>query len=329
MKKYKFAFTLFEVLITIGIIGAVAAITIPTMISNYQNKKYQTSAVVDAAKVQQNFELMNAAAKFSRHKNTEEFVEAMKEYGKIVRTCSKNEISKCFYTGENLQQKIKYIYINDPVNDVNKTKLTQAVQNNCGYSAKEAKEVVNKYVPGYFTCNGSYSNLIKELKGTGIKCKYTEYPSINELISKNLGHESWGTEPMAVEFINNFSAILTYNPKCKQAAYTRSMDIKQCVEMLIDVTNSNNPNMYGKDVRWLKDILYPSSTGDVIVTDYGSATKVQLIKLCRQYTGLGLREAKEIIENLPWVITIDDIGEDKLQELIEELDSLGADYIAE
>lgn len=41
MKKF-FAFTLAEVLITLGIIGVVAALTIPTLISNHQKKVYVT-----------------------------------------------------------------------------------------------------------------------------------------------------------------------------------------------------------------------------------------------------------------------------------------------
>lgn len=43
MKKKNFnAFTLAEVLITLGIIGVVAALTIPTLISSYQKKEYVT-----------------------------------------------------------------------------------------------------------------------------------------------------------------------------------------------------------------------------------------------------------------------------------------------
>lgn len=42
MKK-KTAFTLAEVLVTIGIIGIVSAITMPTLISNHQNKVFATS----------------------------------------------------------------------------------------------------------------------------------------------------------------------------------------------------------------------------------------------------------------------------------------------
>ena len=37
------AFTLAEVLITLGIIGVVAAITIPTLMANYQKAQYVTA----------------------------------------------------------------------------------------------------------------------------------------------------------------------------------------------------------------------------------------------------------------------------------------------
>ena len=39
----KSAFTLAEVLITLGIIGVVAALTIPSLISNYQDKQFKTA----------------------------------------------------------------------------------------------------------------------------------------------------------------------------------------------------------------------------------------------------------------------------------------------
>ncbi|MCM1339461.1 MAG: type II secretion system GspH family protein [Muribaculaceae bacterium] len=42
MKKFKFAFTLAEVLVTLGIIGVVAAMTIPTLSNNLRGKKLQS-----------------------------------------------------------------------------------------------------------------------------------------------------------------------------------------------------------------------------------------------------------------------------------------------
>ncbi len=56
--KVKFAFTLAEVLITLGIIGIVAAMTIPTLISNYQKKQTVT-------KLQKAISVLNQAYKLS------------------------------------------------------------------------------------------------------------------------------------------------------------------------------------------------------------------------------------------------------------------------
>ena len=56
--KVKFAFTLAEVLITLGIIGIVAAMTIPTLISNYQKKQTVT-------KLQKAISIFNQAYKMS------------------------------------------------------------------------------------------------------------------------------------------------------------------------------------------------------------------------------------------------------------------------
>ena len=41
MKKFK-AFTLAEVLVTLGIIGVVSAMTVPTLMQNYQRQSYVT-----------------------------------------------------------------------------------------------------------------------------------------------------------------------------------------------------------------------------------------------------------------------------------------------
>ena len=46
----KKGFTLAEVLITLGIIGVVAALTIPTLVQNYQTKSWATASQVFEAK---------------------------------------------------------------------------------------------------------------------------------------------------------------------------------------------------------------------------------------------------------------------------------------
>jgi len=60
--KNKAAFTLAEVLITLGIIGVVAAITIPTMVSNYRKRVVTT-------KLQRVYSVMNQAIRMSTAEN--------------------------------------------------------------------------------------------------------------------------------------------------------------------------------------------------------------------------------------------------------------------
>lgn len=59
-KKRKLAFTLAEVLITLGIIGIVAAITIPQLINNYKAKRLRTQFLKSYSTIQQAFKKMEA-----------------------------------------------------------------------------------------------------------------------------------------------------------------------------------------------------------------------------------------------------------------------------
>ena len=58
--KVKLAFTLAEVLITLGIIGVVAAMTIPTLMSNYRKKQLETQ-------IKANYSLVQQAIKFAEY----------------------------------------------------------------------------------------------------------------------------------------------------------------------------------------------------------------------------------------------------------------------
>ena len=60
MRKMKIGFTLAEVLITLGIIGVVAAITIPNMINNSKAAKLRSQFLKAHSSVQQAYRLMLA-----------------------------------------------------------------------------------------------------------------------------------------------------------------------------------------------------------------------------------------------------------------------------
>lgn len=89
-------FTLAEVLITLGIIGVVAAMTIPTLIQDYQTKVWATSASVFEKKLETALKTMNTQQTLAGHTTTMDFVEELSKHFKITRICSTDELSNCF-----------------------------------------------------------------------------------------------------------------------------------------------------------------------------------------------------------------------------------------
>ena len=100
MKNYslKRAFTLAEVLITLGIIGVVAALTIPTLINNYQKKVLKTQFMKKYAEISQsvllaknetngNFKAYCVLFDGTNYYNQAECKAMFNKYFKVVGTC--------------------------------------------------------------------------------------------------------------------------------------------------------------------------------------------------------------------------------------------------
>lgn len=104
-KKRKNAFTLAEVLITIGIIGVVAAITIPTLVKNVQDYQYKVAYKKAYSEAQQ--ALLNANGQDSMnetpyaqdnqvfYKNFQAFMDQFK----ITKKCINNDNEECWDSG--------------------------------------------------------------------------------------------------------------------------------------------------------------------------------------------------------------------------------------
>ena len=92
----KAAFTLAEVLITLAIIGVVAAITIPSLVKNYNEKAWGTAKDVFEKRLEVAAKQLNTEEKLAGYSNTMDFVNELKKYIKITRVCDNNNITKCF-----------------------------------------------------------------------------------------------------------------------------------------------------------------------------------------------------------------------------------------
>ena len=92
----KTGFTLAEVLITLGILGVVAAITIPTLMSNYKQRAWDTAATVFERKLEESLKAMNTQQTLAGYRNTADFVSELSKHFKITRVCKNDDLLTCF-----------------------------------------------------------------------------------------------------------------------------------------------------------------------------------------------------------------------------------------
>lgn len=89
MSKYisRNAFTLAEVLITLGILGVVAAMTIPTLIEGFQVKSWNGAASSFEGKLGEAMRVMNSQGLLAGNGTTERFISQLQKQMKIVKVC--------------------------------------------------------------------------------------------------------------------------------------------------------------------------------------------------------------------------------------------------
>ena len=92
----KAAFTLAEVLITLAIIGIVAALTIPTLVQNFQTRSWDTASEVFQRKLEESLKVMNVQGTLAGYTTTEAFVDELSKHIKITRICDNDDITTCF-----------------------------------------------------------------------------------------------------------------------------------------------------------------------------------------------------------------------------------------
>ncbi len=96
----KLAFTLAEVLITLGIIGVVAALTMPVLISNVQDRVKQKRVENIKQKLSKVTDKMAVQSGLIGYGDTMSFVQEMSKHMKLAKICDNNHISDCWPTEE-------------------------------------------------------------------------------------------------------------------------------------------------------------------------------------------------------------------------------------
>ena len=96
----KVAFTLAEVLITLGIIGIVAALTLPAFISNVQGRIQAKRVENINQKLSKVMDKMAVQSGLIGYPDTMAFVQEMKKHMSIAKVCDNSHLSECWGTTE-------------------------------------------------------------------------------------------------------------------------------------------------------------------------------------------------------------------------------------
>ena len=92
------AFTLAEVLITLGIIGVVAAIVMPSLITNVNDRVREKRIQNIKQKFSKATDKMLVTSGLNNYASTEAFVKELQKHFKIAKVCDNSNIDKCWPT---------------------------------------------------------------------------------------------------------------------------------------------------------------------------------------------------------------------------------------
>ena len=142
------AFTLAEVLITLSIIGVVAALTIPSMIENHNDKAWKTAKDLWSKKLVEATRQMNIDGVMTGvASTTEDYMNYFKKYVKVIKTCENDKLENCYAP--------KFVQTGDKETEVEVSTLTNASAlgqkgwntNTIGFVIADGTTVVMAYNP--------------------------------------------------------------------------------------------------------------------------------------------------------------------------------------
>ena len=249
----KLAFTLSEILITLVIIGVVAALTIPSLMNSTMDQEY-----IAASK-----RIMNSVAEAGRQMSVEDDIKRYRNVTDFVeRGLSKRiDINKyCAPSGQGSKQ-------------------TTGVPSDCGFAEN------------YTTPEGdSQSPVINFRQEISLK-NFGAYYGWGGVSEGSAGTNH--LKSYAFQMSNGYSILLFYNPKCKKPRdnWEKRTDSDgnipyyTCMSGVYDMNGKKGPNQMGRDMGTFS-VMYPgiTSIASAALPDVGAiAKKVQNNLLATKY----------------------------------------------
>lgn len=220
----KLAFTLAEVLITLGIIGVVAAMTMPSLISNYQQKQYEAKY----AKAQN---VMANGIKMMMAQNDIYDVAELPIMSCSDDTCRNEELSKVFksYSIVTDRSKLPEKYKNDP----SLMKVIENADKNL-LSRLNFDENIVKAATFNWSTDPDFVFRLEDSMLIGIKKA--------SMTKSELGIDS---NEMDTEMAPHGISTRKINNGIRPSL---TVDTVTCLQIFVDVNGSTAPNTVGKDM---------------------------------------------------------------------------------
>ena len=227
----KRAFTMAEILLSLTIIGVVAAITLPSLIGNINERTWNTQKKALHARMAQALALMPQ----------------LNGYGTFVASTTSNAGS------DNTAQ----TFITEGLSKVLK------ITNVCTYDKLTDCGIASSYT----TLSGSAKTVATDLLTFAplFSDSYATASRVNE-VSFN-----YNTKAAAFETQNGESIVLYYNPYCQdnknvQPGYWDHAQQYMCANFVVDLNGAKGPNKVGQDISFITAI-YPNNP-DVVAPDF-------------------------------------------------------------
>ena len=145
MNRFK-AFTLAEVLITLGVIGVVAAVTLPSFMTNVTQRINSERQANIAQKVTQAMEHMRAHGLLNtQYPTTEAFVDELQKYLKVTKRCEGDKIAECWPTSTVTMSDGEELEVSKAKTGANLSLSTET--NNVGLILADGAAIILNYNP--------------------------------------------------------------------------------------------------------------------------------------------------------------------------------------
>lgn len=268
MKKK--GFTLTEILIALTVIGIAAALAVPSLIGEFNERSWNTKRQALYARFSQAIPLMDKIAGYGTLNGT---IDSNNNQTISVDTAAETFIAE----GLSKVIKINNSCANDNLTDCNFPENIYALDGTTKISLNNIKTL------------GDYNNHFLNASAY-----------INSQTTK---HQQLNTKAAAFETVNGESILVYYNPNCtadykeNRTFFTQS---KMCANFIYDLNGVKAPNMFGKDIGFITAIYAtePSVVAPMpLDKDAGSGTKqTEGAELCKaQEEGARLPSIDELM----------------------------------